>query len=205
VGGRALRWSRRRLYVNPTTSFAHALLFTGHMVDLPSRPRPRFPPGMVPAAAGAIAAAMNLQLEPFDPTTVIAISSLARGGDILFQEHARSRNLSPHVVLPFKPEVFVEESVCGVETGDWEERFWRLWKGTLPEHREILTVAKDDNPYEACNKRLLELARQLSERVTLIALSDGTADGAGGTQDLIHHTREVGGHAEVIDVKKLRA
>jgi hypothetical protein len=191
--------------VNLTTSCAHALLFTGHMVDLPSRPRPRFPPAMVPAAADAIAAAMDLQLEPFDPATVIAISSLARGGDILFQEHARSRNLTPHVVLPFKPEVFVEESVRGVEIGDWEERFWRVWNGTPPEHREILTVAKDDNPYEACNKRLLELARQLSEKVTLIALSDGTADGTGGTQDLIHRTREVGAHAEVIDVKKLRA
>jgi hypothetical protein len=191
--------------VNLTTSCAHALLFSGHMVDLPSRPHPRFPPTMVPAAADAIAAAMDLQLEPFDPATVIAISSLARGGDILFQEHARGRNLTPHVVLPFKPEVFVEESVRGVETGDWEERFWRVWNRTPPEHREILTVAKDENPYKACNKRLLELAHQLSEKVTLIALSDGTADGAGGTQDLIHRTREVGGHTEVIDVKKLRA
>jgi hypothetical protein len=191
--------------VNLTTSCVHALLFTGHLLDLPSRPRPRFPPAMVPAAADAIAAAMNLQLEPFDPATVIAISSLARGGDILFQEHARSRNLSPHVVLPFKPEVFVEESVCGVETGNWEERFWWMWNETPPEHREILTVAKDDNPYEACNKRLLELTRLLSKKVTLIALSDGSADGAGGTQDLIHRTREVGGYAEVIDIKKLRA
>jgi hypothetical protein len=191
--------------VNLTTSCAHALLFTGHMVDLPSRPRPRFPPAMVPAAADTIAAAMNRLLEPFDPAMVIAISSLARGGDILFQEHARSRNLSPYVVLPFKPAVFFEESVRGVETGDWEERFWRLWNETPPEHREILTLAKDDSPYETCNKRLLELAPQLSEKVTLIALSDGTTDGAGGTQDLIHRTREVGGHVEVIDVKKLRA
>jgi hypothetical protein len=190
--------------VNQTKPCAQALLFTGHMVDLPSRPRPRFPPAMVPAAAHAIAAAMDRQLEPFDPATVVAISSLARGGDILFQEHARSRNLAPYVVLPFEPEGFVKESVRGVETGDWEERFWRMWNGTPPERWEILTIAKDDNPYEACNKRLLELARQLAEKFTLVALSDGSADGAGGTQDLIHRTREAGGHVDVIDVKKLR-
>lgn len=73
-----------------------------------------------------------------------------------------------------------------------------------PERREILTVAEDDNPYEACNRRQLEFARQLADDVTLIALSDGTADGAGGTQDLVQRTREAGGAVELIDVKKLR-
>jgi len=188
-----------------TTSCAQALVFTGHMVDLPDREQPRFPPALVPAASDAIAAAMDRRLQGFDPTRVVAISSLARGGDILFQEHARSRNLARHVVLPFPPDVFVKESVRGAKGGDWEERFWRIWNELPPEQREILAVAQDDNPYEACNTRQLEHARQLSDEVTLIALSDGTADGAGGTQDLVERTRQNGGAVEVIDVKMLRA
>src|SRR5262245_5545008 len=42
--------------------YRRALLFTGHMVDLPSRPRPRFPPRMEAAAAHEIAAAMDKKL-----------------------------------------------------------------------------------------------------------------------------------------------
>jgi hypothetical protein len=188
-----------------TTRASRVLLFTGHMVDLPKRPQPRFPPSMVPAASDAIAAAMDRRLDGIDPAEVVVISSLARGGDILFQEHARSRNLARHVVLPFPPDVFVEESVRRAEGDDWEERFWQIWNELPPERREILTVAQGDNPYEACNKRQLAFARQVSDDVTLIALSDGSADGAGGTQDLVQRTREAGGEVEVIDVKKLRS
>src|SRR5262249_11905310 len=82
--------------------YRRALLFTGHMVDLPSRPRPRFPPRMETAAAHEIAAAMDRKLEHVDVGHVVAISSLARGGDILFQEHAAGRRLACYIVLPFE-------------------------------------------------------------------------------------------------------
>jgi hypothetical protein len=36
-------------------------------------------------------------------------------------------------------------------------------------------------------------------------LSDGSADGAGGTQDLIERVRAAGGQADVIDAKRLLA
>ena len=175
------------------------------MVDLPSRPRPRFPPRIEAAAAHEIAAAMDRRLGHIDVGDVVAISSLARGGDILFQEHAAGRRLASYIVLPFEPSVFVQKSVAGVATGDWEARFWRIWNRTPAEQREVMSVPADDNPYAACNQRQLEIAQQRADEIALIALSDGTADGAGGTQDMIERARDAGGQADVIDAKRLLA
>ena len=185
--------------------YRRALLFTGHMVDLPSRPRPRFPPRIEAAAAHEIAAAMDRRLGHIDVGDVVAISSLARGGDILFQEHAAGRRLASYIVLPFEPSVFVQKSVAGVATGDWEARFWRIWNRTPPGQREVMSVPRDDNPYAACNQRQLEFARERADEIALVALSDGTADGAGGTQDMIERARDAGGQADVIDAKRLLA
>ena len=167
------------------TRYRSAILFTGHMVDLPSRTRVRFPPAMEAAASRELAAALDRQLEHVDVSEVVAISSLARGGDILFQEHAEERHLASYIVLPFEPQVFVKKSILGVPTGDWEARFWRVWNRTPSKHREVVTSSADENPYEACNRRQIEIAQQVSEEITLIALFDGTADGAGGTRDMI--------------------
>ena len=147
---------------------------------------------MEAAASREIAAAIDRQLEHVDVSEVIAISSLARGGDILFQEHAATRHLASYIVLPFEPRVFVKKSVIGVPTGDWEARFWHIWNRTPCKHREVVTSSADENPYEACNRRQLEIAQQISEEITLIALFDGTADGAGGTRDLIQRVRKAG-------------
>ena len=185
--------------------YRRALLFTGHMVDLPSRPRPRFPPRMEAAAAQEIAAAMDRQLEHVDVGDVVAISSLARGGDILFQEHAAGRRLACYIVLPFEPSEFLEKSVAGVATGDWEARFWRIWNRTPAEQREVMSVPGDDNPYAACNQHQLAIAQQRADAIALIALSDGSADGAGGTQDLIERARAAGALVDVIDATRLLA
>jgi hypothetical protein len=179
-----------------------ALLFTGHMVDLPSRPQPRFPPRMEDLAARAIAEAMDRLLAGRAPAEVVAISSLARGGDILFQEHAHARKLASYVVLPFEPQLFVEKSVAGVPDSDWEERFRHIWNRTPADAREVLP-ATAGNPYEACNRRQLEVAQRDTDEIALVALSDGTADGAGGTQDLITRARDAGAQVEVIDAKAL--
>ncbi len=190
----------------PTANhYRRALLFTGHMVDLPARPQPRFPPHMEAAASQAIAAAMERGLERVEAADVIAISSLARGGDILFQEHAAARHLRSYIVLPFEPQVFLRKSVAGVPSGDWEARFQQIWNRTPLERREVMIVSADDDPYEACNQRQLELARQSADDLVLIALFDGTADGAGGTQDLIARARAAGGRVDVIDARALLA
>jgi hypothetical protein len=185
--------------------FRSSLLFTGHMVDLPNRRRQRFPPEMEPAASREILAAIDRQLERAGASEVIAISSLARGGDILFQEHAWTRNMTSYIVLPFRPPQFVKKSVAGVPTGEWVERFWRIWERTQSDHREVLTTAANENPYEACNQRQLEIAQERADKITLVALFDGTADDVGGTRDLIQRVGDAGGHIDLIDAKQLLA
>jgi hypothetical protein len=56
-----------------------------------------------------------------------------------------------------------------------------------------------------CNQRQLEFARERADEIALVALSDGTADGAGGTQDMIERARDAGGQVDVIDAKRLLA
>jgi hypothetical protein len=187
------------------THFRSAFLFTGHMVDLPNRIPARFPPEMEAAAAHEIAAAIDRQLEHLDSNEVVAISSLARGGDILFQEHAATRHLASYIVLPFEPQVFLKESVLGVPTGDWEARFWGIWNRTPYEQREVLTIPPNQNPYEACNQRQLQIAQQRSDEIILVALFSGTADDVGGAQDLIRRVREAGGKVDLINTNRLLA
>jgi hypothetical protein len=185
--------------------FGSSLVFTGHMVDLPNRRAPRFPPEMESAASREILAAIDRQLEHVGASEVIAISSLARGGDILFQEHAWTRNITSYIVLPFEPQEFVKKSVAGVPTGEWEDRFWRIWERTPHDHREVLTTAANENPYEACNQRQLEIAQERADDITLIALFDGTEDDVGGTRDLLQRVGDTGGRIDLIDAKQLLA
>jgi hypothetical protein len=171
------------------------------MVDLPNRSQVRFPPEMEPEASREIAAAIDRRLAFINVAELIAISSLARGGDILFQEHVATRGLSSYIVLPFEPPVFVEKSVLGVPTGNWEQRFWHVWNHTPLDHREVLAPTED--PYEACNQRQLQIAQQMSDKIVLVALFGGSTDDAGGTGDLIQRVQETGGQIDFIDTNKL--
>ncbi|MGE3710934.1 MAG: hypothetical protein AB7G35_14805, partial [Hyphomicrobiaceae bacterium] len=94
-------------------AFELAILFTGHMVDLPGRPTPRFPRDLERKAADAITAAVE-RSKAGVRGGVIGISSGARGGDTLFQEACRLHGIKTRMVLPFPPEEFVKTSVEGV-------------------------------------------------------------------------------------------
>ena len=101
-----------------------SLLFTGHMVDKPDRPVPRFPSSSEAAAQQRIAQAIfpfgvgrSKRGEP-----VQGFASAARGGDILFHEQCRSQGIATIIILPFPPDVFASTSVAGVPTGAWEQR-----------------------------------------------------------------------------------
>src|SRR5262245_39658410 len=118
-----------------------ALLFTGHMVDLPGRGTPRFPQALVGAARAAIAAAVD----PFTGRAdVMGFASLARGGDIIFHEECRHRGLPTVVVLPFAPDRVVQTSVEGVPGTDWSVRFWQVYHATPQERRETLDLPVSD-------------------------------------------------------------
>jgi hypothetical protein len=152
-------------------------LFTGHRVDAPSRPRPRFPAWAVPAASTAIAS-MLVQGR--------AVSSAANGGDIMFLEACRARGIMADIFIPMAPLTFIRRSVRTRQPSDWTRRFHAIWTATPTHRRHILTVPAGANPFAVCNDAMLAFALALPHPHHLMALWDGKiGDGAGGTGDLV--------------------
>ncbi|HLN10389.1 MAG TPA: hypothetical protein VK281_15720 [Xanthobacteraceae bacterium] len=185
-----------------------ALLFTGHMTDLPGRAEPRFPDSLTDAARARIGAAIDRRVPdprgPTDGLAALGFASAARGGDILFHEECRRRGIDTVIVLPFDPEEFVRRSVDGVPGTDWPGRFRDLWSTTPTGHRHVLGLPVNDEAFALCNARLLDLARQHG-RVHLIALWDGKGgDGPGGTADLVSNIR-AGDEPDIIAPRDLQS
>lgn len=168
---------------------AFSLLFTGHMIDKPDRPHPRFPPDLESRArdriSGAIASfASDCATQERDPQ-IVGFASAARGGDILFHEESRRLSLRTVIVLPFGPEQFVKNSVEIDPDDQWTSRFWDLWNKTRAEDRRALGLPDTDWSYVECNLRLVQLARS-NGHVRLIALWNGEkGDGLGGPASMI--------------------
>lgn len=169
---------------------AFSLLFTGHMIDMPGRPEPRFPPSLEERARARIGAAVDRSVPDLpERSAVLGFASGARGGDILFHEECRRRGIGTVMVLPFETAEFVRRSVEGALGGEWPRRFWDLWHATPAQRRRVLGLAPTDEAYSLCNTELFEMARRHG-RVHLIALWDGKGgDGPGGTADLVSRLR----------------
>jgi len=189
--------------MNQGTSRVNTMLFSGHMVDLPDRETPRFSVDLEAAAGNAIAECVAANI--FDPVDRISgVSSGARGGDILFHEACRDIGLETCLILPFHPDVFVRTSVAGVRSGDWEKRFWKLWRETPEFRREILDLPHNSEAYAVCNRRLIEIARKRG-RFHLIALWDGKdGDGPGGTAHMVNEARIADDSPDIIWLRDLQ-
>ncbi|HEY0746275.1 MAG TPA: tetratricopeptide repeat-containing protein [Steroidobacteraceae bacterium] len=95
------------------------VMYTGHMIDQPTRAVPRFPL----AIEGAVAAAIHQRLESIRP--LASYGSAACGSDILCLEAMRQVGGETHIVLPFPPDDFLRISVA-FGAGGWAERFERV-------------------------------------------------------------------------------
>ena len=179
--------------------FDLAILFTGHMVDLPGRQSPRFPQGAEPAAWRAIHSAVE-GARVRSKGRLVGIASGARGGDLLFLETCRLFGIERRMVLPFPPEQFIDTSVAGVPNGGWERKFWDNWSSLPESEREVVLPAKDDKGYALCNQRMIALAQEIASAYELIALWDGKdGDGPGGTGEHVAKIRSLGGRVDIID------
>ncbi len=184
--------------------FDTAIVFTGHMVDLPERETPRFPPAMEPLAAEAIRD--RLEQAQAQHGTLIGIASAARGGDILFHEACASLDIPTRLVLPFHPDKFLDASVRGIPGSDWEARFETIWRAKVGGNRRVLNLDDAADPFGACNDAMLAMAKELAARVVLLALWDGQgAVKQGGTAAFAEQVREDGGTVVQIDTKTLLA
>jgi len=184
--------------------FDTAIVFTGHMVDLPERSTPRFPPEMEPLAAEAIRE--QLAQARAQQGALIGIASGARGGDILFHEACAALGIPTRLVLPFHPDKFLDASVRGIPDSDWEVRFRALWRAKAGGGRIVLDLDDAPDPFGDCNAAMLAMAHKVAAQVMLLALWDGQgAVKQGGTAAFAEKVREDGGTVVQIDTNALLA
>ncbi len=95
-------------------------VFSGHMIDLPDRPQPRFPAHL----ETQIYQAIRERLSQLD--VGIGYASAACGSDILFLEAILERKGEIHLVLPYSASQFIPDCVDIIPDSNWKERFNRL-------------------------------------------------------------------------------
>ncbi|MFH1028014.1 MAG: hypothetical protein V1791_08435 [Pseudomonadota bacterium] len=183
----------------------HVFLFSGHMIDSPDRPEPRFPAAREAVAARAIGATLDtLDAGPED----MALSSGACGGDILFAEACLERGVRLKVRLPFAIPTFLEKSVTFAGEG-WSARFHAVKDNPLttlsimPDKPEV--PPSDTNPYTSTNLWLLNSAFAWGEdKVHFICLWNRQGgDGPGGTGHMYDEVNKRTGQAHLLDTNIL--
>ncbi len=181
------------------------VLFSGHMIDAPERPTPRFPAEKESIAASAIAAALDdLRLGPRD----LAVSGAACGGDTLFAEACLARGLPLQVHLQFEEPQFVAASVAFAGTR-WVDRYRRIVAHprttvrVMP--RELGPGPPDGNPYERNNRWMLYCALTGGTGpVQFVALWNGQGgDGPGGTKHMVETVQAYSGQVTILDTTRL--
>jgi len=188
----------------------HVILFTGHMVDTPDRPTPRFPHAKAPLAGAAIEAQLNA-ITQGDKTNSLGIAGGGSGGDLLFHEASARLGIPTRLRLTLPGDLFVARSVTPV-AGDWESRFHAVEQNAatavLGDSEELpawLAAKEGYNVWVRTNLWMLEEALSLGAReVHLIALWNGEdGDGVGGTGEFVQLARQEGVLTHVIDTKQL--
>jgi tetratricopeptide (TPR) repeat protein len=180
-------------------------LFSGHMIDAPDRPEPRFPAEKEAIAAQAIAAKLDeLRAGPED----IALCGGACGGDLLFAEACLARGMRVELRLAFDEPTFLQKSVS-FAPGNWTERFYQVKAQpktaflVMPD--ELGPLPKGVNAFARTN--LWQLYTTLAwgpERVRFICLWNRKGgDGPGGTEHMHDTVQKYAGRVYVLDTNKL--
>jgi hypothetical protein len=190
------RWQPQRVF-----------LFSGHMIDAPDRPTPRFPPAKEPIAAQMIAEVLDqLGAGPED----LALTQGACGGDLLFTEACQRRGVTVHWLLPYREPEFMQNSVLRAGPA-WRDRYLNSKaKLTAPprsapdELGEPPRKAGENYPYERCNLWLLYTALAWGvEKVRFVCLWNGDGgDGPGGTAHMYNEVKRRTGQVHWIDSRQ---
>ncbi len=178
------------------------LVFTGHMIDRPDRPAPRFPAALEARVRDAI----RERLAKIAP--LAAYGSAACGADILCLEATRELGGETHVVLPFPPAEFRRISV-DLAPG-WGERFDQALAAAdsvtiTSDHRAQGSVAT----FEYANLVLTGMGRLRAQLLDTtqqgLAIWDPNAPAsAGGSASTLSLWDRLGLRVDRIDVRELR-
>jgi hypothetical protein len=159
------------------------VLASGHLVDTPDRPVPRFPPSRVPWVTDRVREILEeWRVGP----GAIVICGGARGTDIIVAEEGHFRGAHVVLCLALPPEEFDRRSVDLPGT-EWRGRFRRLLE--VAEVRQLPEGTGDASPDEAfvrANGWMIDMAHSLARRPYAVIVWDGQpGDGRGGTSDLV--------------------
>ncbi len=180
-------------------------LFSGHMIDAPTRTTPRFPAAKEVIAARKIAEALEkLSAGPED----VALTQGACGGDLLFTEACQQRGVKVQWLQPFEEPEFIQKSVvCHSEA--WRARYLSARAKLMTEirsaPRDLGSLLTGIDPYERCNLWLLSTAMSYGvSKVHFVCLWDGGGgDGPGGTAHMYQEVNRRTGQVTWIDTRTL--
>lgn len=183
------------------------LLFSGHMVDAPDRPEPRFPSSKVDVATARIEAALDaLGAGAGD----LALTQGAAGGDLIFAEACRARGVRVQLLLPLPEPQFIQKSLLRSAQGeDWRRRYLALKAALLVPLRvmpdELGPLPKGADAFERCNLWLLYTALACGiDKVQFMCLwNGGGGDGPGGTAHMYREVERRTGQVTWIDTRTL--
>jgi class 3 adenylate cyclase len=180
--------------------FPTVIVFAGHLVDLPTRRVPRFPPEL----AEAVKKEISRRVQEFNGG--FGYASAACGGDILFHEAVLEAGGEVRVVLPYERELFSRKSVDVGGSGNWVKRF----KGVLAKAVDVHELSEHDQEDDRTSLEFANLmlhglaqlrAEQLETKLIPLVLWDGKpGDGPGGTADNVARWRKVGMEVEIVDL-----
>ena len=178
AGGLLARVLPEAADVLPLLPAPAVVAFSGHMIDAPDRPEPRFPAALEPAVAAAIRQHLAGLREP------IIYTSAACGADLICIEAALALGAEVNVVLPFDRDDFVRTSVA-VGGDGWLQRF----DDALARVARVIPATQesylgDDVLFEHAAWLLEGLAAlrasQLQTAPSLLCVIDAAAAGRGG-------------------------
>ena len=183
----------------PRPTFTQVVVVSGHMVDLPGRPTPRFPPSDEPAITESIRSVLR---DWGVGTGTLLVSGGARGTDVIAAEQALALGAEVWLLVALPEDEFVAGSV-DIPGTDWHARFRALrWRcPTWFQLDELGPPIGDDDVFERNNDWSLAVAHAQAARgeLRVLAVWDGEGgDGPGGTFHLIERARALGASVEVI-------
>jgi hypothetical protein len=176
------------------------VLFTGHMIDAPTRPKDK---ARFPRTANAEQIARRLITEALERESAngkvsLGIAGGACGGDILFHEACEAAGIKSQLMLALPPDQFLATSVQH-GNADWVERHRRLRERVpfkvMQESRALpdwLAEKRDYDIWQRNNLWMMFTALTFhAPHLTLMALYNPELDpsGPGGARHLLDEAR----------------
>jgi tetratricopeptide (TPR) repeat protein len=183
------------------------ILFSGHMIDAPDRPTPRFPADKEEIAAQKIGEALDALSAGADD---LALCQAAAGGDLLFLEACQQRGVRCQVLLPLTEPEFIEQSILPSTGGEaWRARYFKMKKQLQTPIRimpdELGPLPRGVDAFERCNLWLLYTTLAWGvQRARFVCLWNGSGgDGPGGAEHMYKEVKARTGQVTWIDTRKL--